>query len=268
MFERWRQRLAWDGTSGRPRSSNAASSFHLTWLVADPGPDRWWTAVEATLEVLVPPPVPALWFWALQASFVDRGREGGAGHLGLQWHPDHPGSTAVNWGGYDAAGQELDGSAATLPSALHNPNTRDLAWSAGVPYRLAIRTNPDETGAAPPGLSAWRGEVTDLVTSRTTVVRDLWGPGTALGAPVVWSEVFARCDDPPSAVRWRDLRLIDQTGQAQEVGRVRVNYQSRAEGGCATTDVSVDELGVVQTTGTERHTALGAVVPVGQSARS
>ena len=143
--------------------------------------------------------MPALYFWALQASFVDRGRDGGAGHLGLQWHPDHPGSTAVNWGGYDATGRELSGSAATLPSALDNPNTRDLAWSPGVAYRLGIRRVTEAESAAggvPDGLVAWRGEVTDLSSGITTVVRDLWAAGSGLAAPVVWSEVFAACDDP------------------------------------------------------------------------
>ncbi len=220
-------------------------------------------AVEATLEVRVAPQVPALSFWALQASFTDRGRDGGAGHLGLQWHPDHPGSTAVNWGGYDATGRELDGSAATLPSALHNPNTRDLAWSAGVAYRLRIRrAGPDEVppGEGPGGRTAWRGEVTDLESGRTTVVRDLWAAGTALRAPVVWAEVFARCDDPPSVVRWHDLALVDEAGGRLPVDRVRVSYQSRVDGGCVTTDVSVDDIGFVQTTGTSRHTPAGAVM--------
>ncbi len=210
------------------------------------------------------PQVPALSFWALQASFTDRGREGGAGHLGLQWHPDHPGSTAVNWGGYDAGGRELSGSAATLPSALHNPNTRDLAWSAGVAYRLAIRrVEPGDQDGSPEGATAWRGTVTDLASGTTTVVRDLWAAGSALAAPVVWSEVFARCDDPSSVVRWHDLRLVDDTGRAASCDRVRVSYQARADGGCVTTDVSTDEVGVVQTTGTPRLTPAGAVLPVG-----
>ncbi len=261
----------WDGTSGRPRSSNAASSFHLTWQVPVAG-GRPWVAAEATLEVLVAPQVPALSFWALQASFTDRGREGGAGHLGLQWHPQHPGSTAVNWGGYDAGGRELSGSAATLPSALGNPNTRDLAWSAGVAYRLAIRRvepgdHPDSlAGPGPPeGATAWRGTVTDLASGATTVVRDLWAAGSALTAPVVWSEVFARCDDPPSVVRWHDLCLVDEDGRSTACDRVRVSYQSRADGGCVTTDVTTDEVGVVQTTGTSRRTPSGAVLAVGGS---
>jgi hypothetical protein len=271
VFERWRQRLAWDGTQGQPRSSNAASSFHLTWLGAEPDPGRSWVAVEATLEVTTPPAVPALYFWALQASFTDRGRDGGAGHLGLQWHPQHPGSTAVNWGGYDPAGRELDGSAAALPSALDNPNTRDLGWSSGVPYRLSIRrAMPDEHPApvAPVGTTAWRGEVTDLASGRVTVVRDLYAIGSGLVAPVMWSEVFARCDDPTAAVRWYDLRLADDAGGQRAVERVRVSYQARADGGCATTDVVVDASGVHQVTGTVRRTRAGAELVVGQPERS
>jgi hypothetical protein len=267
----WWRRERWDGTAGRPRSSNAASSFHLTWDVGAPAPGRAWTSVEATLEVLVPPTVPSLYFWALQASFGDRGRDGGAGHLGLQWHPDHPGSTAVNWGGYDATGRELRGSAATLPSALDNPNTRDLAWAPGVSYRLGIRRAGEVESAAggvPDGLVAWRGEVTDLSSGITTVVRDLWAAGTGLAAPVVWSEVFAACDDPSVVVRWHDLRLTDQDGQVSRPGRVSVSYQARADGGCVTTDVSGDEVGVRQVTGTVRRTPPGAVVAVGQSDRS
>ena len=110
VFERLRRRTRWDGTSGQPPSGNGASSFHLGWAVDPPPPGRAWVAAEAVLEVLVAPGVPALSFWALQVSFHERGRAGGAGHLGLQWHDGHPGSTAVNWGGYGPTGTELDGS--------------------------------------------------------------------------------------------------------------------------------------------------------------
>ncbi|HKX72170.1 MAG TPA: hypothetical protein VJM75_13115 [Acidimicrobiales bacterium] len=42
-----------------------------------------------------------LYFWALQASFIDSAeRHCGGGHVGLQWRRHHPGSRAVNWGGY------------------------------------------------------------------------------------------------------------------------------------------------------------------------
>jgi hypothetical protein len=254
----------WDGSAGVPPSGNGASSFHLSWVL-DPAPPDGWVAVEAVLEVQRVPQVRALSFWALQASFTDRGRHGGAGHLGLQWHPDHPGSTAVNWGGYGADGRELVGSAATLPSATGNVNTRDLAWTEGVAYRLRISAS----GAAPTGdgRTAWRGEVTDLTRGATVVVRDLWAAGTSLDAPVVWSEVFARCDDPTSIVRWSGLRMIAADGASSDARRVRVNYQSLADGGCTTTDSSPDAVGVVQTTGTTRRTPQGAVFDLPDQAR-
>jgi len=259
VFERLRQRLRWDGTSGTPPSGNGASSFHLSWMVDPPATGRSWIAVEAVLEVVVAPSVPALSFWALQASFHDRGRSAGAGHLGLQWHSGHPGSTAVNWGGYRAGGGELDGSTSSLPSAMGNANTRDFAWRASVPYRLRIARSDDP---APGGLVAWRGEVRDMATGVTTVVRDLWAAGDALGDPVVWSEVFARCDDPSAAVCWSGLVLEDDRGGRTAATRVRVNYQGLPEGGCATADSSVGEHGIVQVTGVRRVTPQGAVLPV------
>jgi hypothetical protein len=222
-------------------------------------------AAEAVLEVLEAPAVPALSFWALQASFDDRGRHGGAGHLGLQWHPDHPGSTAVNWGGYGPDGRELTGSGSELPSALGNVNTRDLHWTPGTPYRLRIERADTPTPSQPTGFVAWRGTVTDMTTGTTTVVRDLWAAGTALDAPVMWSEVFARCDDPPARVRWSGLRMVDDGGAATEVERVSVNYQSLGDGGCVTTDSSVDEVGVVQATGAVRTTPQGATLTVPRS---
>ena len=80
------------------------------------------------LEVTTAPQVEALYFWALQVSFTDRGRSGGGAHLGLQWYPAHPGSTAVNWGGYVPDGHELEGTTSALPSATGNVNTRDFPW--------------------------------------------------------------------------------------------------------------------------------------------
>lgn len=163
----------------------------------------WWhpavadaAEISATLEIVEPPTVEHLHFWALQATFVDaRNQPVGTAHLGLQWYTAHPGSTAVNWGGYRPHGQGELGQVTPprLPSATGNPNTRDYRWRPHTPYRLTITA--DGTGA-----------VTDLATNRTTVVRRLDVPGaTRLTDPVVWSEVFARCDDPPSAVRWFDL---------------------------------------------------------------
>jgi hypothetical protein len=219
--------------------------------------------VRAVLEVLAVPEVPALVFWALQASFERAGRHGGAGHLGLQWYPAHPASTAVNWGGYDASGVELTGSASALPSATGNVNTRDFAWSPGVGYELRIArasssTNPSSSTT---GLTAWRGSITDTRDASVVVVRDLFAAGDTLAAPVVWSEVFAGCDEPGGIVRWSDLELVDEGGNEARVTRVAVNYQALADGGCATTDVSVDDRGgAVQATHTARRTRQGQLL--------
>jgi hypothetical protein len=253
------RRARWDGSRGRPRSANGASSLHLGWDVPQASHDDPWVAAEAVLEVQVPPQVLALYFWAMQASFSDRGRHGGAAHLGLQWYPAHPGSTAVNWGGYGADGRELEGSTSALPSATGNPHTRDYEWSPGTPYRLRI-----ERIESPDGSRAWRGSVTDVARGATTFVRDLWAPGYGLSGLVVWSEVFAPCDAPGTAVRWSDLRLTTDSGTTHDVSSVTVNYQSLADGGCATTDTRLDADGVVQVTGTRRSTPLGVRLTLGQ----
>ena len=188
-------------TSGPPTSTNGASSMHVHWP-ARPGT----TELEVTLEVLEPPRTPHLHFWALQATFLGPGgRRIGGAHLGLQWHPHHPGSTAVCWGGYrdDGSGRELDGDPAPLPSATGNPNTRDLTWHPQRPYRLRITAGGD-------------GFVDDVL------VRRLYVEGAVeLAHPVVWSEVFAPCDAPSTAVRWSGVGTP-----------ARLTYQSYADGGC------------------------------------
>jgi hypothetical protein len=220
--------------------------MHLRWDV----PRGEWVGAEAVLEIVEPPRVPSLYFWALQVSFTDRGRAGGGAHLGLQWFPPHPGSTAVNWGGYAPSGLELTGSTSALPSATGNPNTRDFAWQPGTRYRLRVaRTD----GSDP----AWRGEVTDLASHATTHVRDLFAPGTALDAPIVWSEVFADCDAPPVRVRWTDLALLDASGTRHQVGSVVTSYQSVADGGCRSTNSAVAVDGFEQSTNTPRTNGPG-----------
>ena len=111
---------------GYPTSSNRASSMHLRW---DPAPHPL-LEVAVTLEIVVPPVVDELYFWALQVSFFDGGRHIGAAHLGLQWYSQHPGGTAVNWGGYRDGAGELEGEPSMLPSAPGNPNTRDFRVAA------------------------------------------------------------------------------------------------------------------------------------------
>lgn len=241
-------------TTGPPPSANGASSFHLGWVLSGE-----FDTAAVTLEVLEPPTVPRLYFWALQADMAGpSGRAGGA-HLGLQWHPQYPGSTAVNWGGYHPGGGELHGSESVLPSALGNPNTRNLAWSPGRQYRLEIERV--EVDGIPPDWVAWRGSVEDLTGGERVVVRDLYLPGDRIVGITMWSEVFARCDDPSVSVRWSDP--VAGSGAGAVAPRAwSVNYQSHADGGCANTDSSVDAVGAVQTTAVRRATRQGTHLPV------
>lgn len=255
MTRWWRRWTAGGGrTTGRPTSSNAASSFHLRWHGTGDA-----VAASVVLEVLTPPRVPELYFWALQVDLAGPGGPGGGAHLGLQWYPPHPGSTAVNWGGYRHGGGELDGSRSELPSATGNPNTRDLGWLPRRRYRLAVRRLDAVTDAG----TAWRGEVTDLEEGTTVVVRDLYAPADRIAGVVMWSEVFARCDDPTVAVRWSEPTVQHADGAVHHVGSVSVNYQSVARGGCSNTDSSADPVGVVQRSASMRSTPQGAVLAVG-----
>lgn len=224
-------------TTGPPTSSNGASSFHLRWE-APPVP---LLAAEATIEVVEPPLVDQLYFWALQVSF-ERGpaRRGGA-HFGLQHHPAYPAAGAVNWGGYADAGGELAGSESALPSALGNVNTRTYRWEPGRPYRYRIAPAPDQSVGGV--IERWRGSITDLATGEETVVRDLFVEADHLSSPMVWSEVFADCDHPTAAVRWSDLAVTTLGGDRIVVESVRLNYQTHGDGGCANTDTSVDRSG-------------------------
>ncbi len=255
-----RIRAAWahrERTWGEPRSANGASSFHLVWEM----PRIPLSKVEATLEILVPPEVDRLYFWALQTSFgSDRRLQGGA-HLGLQWNPKFPDSTAVNWGGYGTGGggtQLLRGTPSRLPSSRNDLNTRNFDWRFGRRYRLRVAPSPD----TPSEGYAWRGTVTDVEAGEVTVVRDLYTPGSHLLSPMVWSEVFARCEQPSVTVRWSDLRAVTTEGEEIRPQRVRVNYQSRTDGGCDNTTVSVDELGLLQVSSVDRQVPQGAILPV------
>jgi hypothetical protein len=222
--------------TGRPPSPNGASSFHLSWEVPT-GEEL----VEASVSLVVPvlPSVPRLYFWALQVSFFD----GAGAHLGLQWGADPPRRLLhVNWGGYAATGAELSGKASSLPSSFFNANTRDYDWETGRAYRLRICR----------AARGWAGWVDD------TLVRCLDAPGDTLRYPMVWSEVFADCDDPTISARWSDLEVLTRSGQRVPVDSVVARYQSRQEGGCDNTSSSRNGDAFVQTTNTARVTPAGA----------
>ena len=247
----WLDRLLGRGgtsmrVAGEPPSGNGASSFHLWWEV--PFGERL-KEVGATLEVLDPPEIDRLYFWALQVSFIKP--DGGGAHLGLQHHPRFPAQSAANWGGYAPpdVGGLLTGSTSPLPSTPNDVNTRDFLWYPNRPYRLTIGRSPD---AAPSGFHAWRGTIEDLHAEDFTVVRDLYSRGEYLRGPVVWTESFARCDHPSAAVRWSNLHVVGEDDQTIPVTTVSPNYQDRSAGGCDNTDVSVDAGGWIQRTNTSR----------------
>jgi hypothetical protein len=235
--------------AGYPTSPNRASSLHLRWELP-PGVGAV-VAASVVLVVEAAPPVPDLYFWALQASFFDSaGRHYGGGHLGVQWHPQHPGSRAVNWGGYAPDGRILDGSASPLPSATGNPNTRDLWWDPGQSYTLTIERAAE---------GGWVGAVGGVP------VRTLEAGGDRLDALMVWSEVFAPCDAPPLAVRWSGFRATTTQGRVVAPVAVHVNYQRRAEGGCDNSTALADGDTVRQITGTQRLVPQGTRLPIGTS---
>ncbi len=235
---------------GEPGSANGASSFHLHWLL---DLDEPVVEVAAVLEVVVPPAVDRLYFWALQASFRDGRSDRGAAHVGLQWNRNHPRNRAVNWGGYGPGGQVLAGSTSVLPSAPDDPNTRDYPWEPGQRYRLRIAPAPGRRGL-------WLGEVTDLASGRPTVIRHLDAGGDQLASPMVWSEVFARCDHPSVTARWSGLEAVGSSGRRTRPKGLTVSYESGRAGGCDNTTVVADEHGVAQVTNARRTVPAGASI--------
>jgi hypothetical protein len=249
-----------------------ASSFHLVWRL--PAAARAARLVEASavLEVLTPPSVPTVYFWALQVDFVNGRGVWGGGHTGVQWNPRYPGGTAVNWGGYAArelGGAVLEGTISDLPGFADDPHTLAYAWLPSREYRFRVYRSPEISGA-------WRAEVTDVLSGEASVIRDLLPAeaqdrgllrrllsrrgdrsaetlgGGHLVRPIVWSEVFAECDAPSVSVRWSDLRAVDENGAILRPEEIAVSYQSAAEGGCSNTSVAVDSAGILQITNTPR----------------
>lgn len=233
--------------AGRPTSSNGASSMHAFWQV----PAVPLVETSAVFEVLTPPDGPWLYFWALQASFQHGSQPMGAGHFGLQHHPEYPADGALNWGGYHHGGGELPGSTSPLGSAVGNANTSNFQWEPRRKYRYRISRSPDR---------GWRGSIVDLQTGDETVARDLWVDATHLSNPMVWSEVFAPCDGPTVAVAWSDLHGIDADGHRVNAESVRINYQSVGDGGCSNTSVTSRSGTIVQTTNEQRTQPTGKIL--------
>ena len=238
--------------SGEPTSANGASSMHLWWELPYREP---LTEVSATLEILEPPALERLYFWALQVAFARP--DGGAAHLGLQYNRRHPGARAANFGGYapSGVGGLLDGLDSPLPSAPDDPNTRDFDWVPHRQYRLAVKRVDADT---PAGVYAWQGSIEDLHTGQFDVVRVLFSLGQYLRGPVVWTEAFARCEHPSVAAKWSDLVAVGSKRGVMEVTTGSVNYQHRDAGGCDNTNMYVEGDGWVQQTAVERTVPTGA----------
>jgi hypothetical protein len=214
--------------------------------------------VSVTLTIDHEPAHRHLVFWALQVDFAAGWGSAGGAHLGLQWNPRHPGFRAVNWGGYDRQGQVLPGSRSDLVSTPNDPNTRDYPWSPGQPYRLTVRAG-DQPGH-------WTGSVVSMVDGQEQVIRDLLVPADALIRPMVWSEVFARCDDPSVSATWRDPLAHTARGPVGP-SAYRVSYQSEDAGGCSNTDVVPTTDGIRQLTAVDRQIPAGSLVPLGRELR-
>jgi hypothetical protein len=226
-----------------------ASSFHLFWQGV---PDDV-VGAAATVEVLEPPTVDELYFWALQVSFRSGSSQTGGAHIGLQHHPSYPGAGAVNWGGYDdVVGGIIEGTVSELPSALGNANTRTYPWQPRRRYRYEVSRGDS---------GWWQGDITDLETGDMTRVRELNGhDADRLGGLMVWSEVFAPCQAPGVVVRWSDLSYQTRSGLAGAPHGLFVNYQAPASHGCSNTNSYLDAAGVVQATATQRSSSQGEVL--------
>ena len=191
MASVWQRLRSWFPTAGAS-GGGAGGGFHLWWKGVPANEPI--VACSVVLEVVQPPTVAALYFWALQASFLDAtGQSYGAAHTGLQWNPRHPGSRAVNWGGYAQAADVtsiLEGSDSPLPGIPGDRNTRTFAWRDAIPYRFTIH----------------RGTVGGWTTSSTieqamigsfagTPFHQRWKPPPAPppGAPAVGSQDRSRC---------------------------------------------------------------------------
>ncbi len=120
-----------------------------------------------------------------------------------------------------------------------------------------MRIERGELLVPPDRRRCWRATVTDLGSGEETVVRDLFAAGDRLTDVMVWSEVFAPCDAPPVTVRWWDFAVVDDAGRRVGVDSVRVNYQTLRDGGCVTSDSSVEDGKFVQRSGITRATATG-----------
>ena len=224
LVQRWTTAFG-PRVTGFPTSSNRASSFHLRWLGLPP--DDRVVEASATLEIVEPPAVPQLYFWALQASFVDgtpivrcRPSRPAMALSSPRWHCGQLGRVRRR----PAASSTGRCRSCRAPPATRTPGTSAGSRAA----RTACRSVPAR------GTGDWRGSVDGHV------VRELHGGGTGLADMMVWSEVFARCDDRSGRGAMERLHGQDAQPARSRPDRLAVSYQSKLDGGCDNTTVVVD----------------------------
>ncbi len=242
-------------TSGLPSTGNGASSFHARWNFDPKIADI--RRVGVTCRVVRAPTVNRLYFWALQASFYDESTGFGGAHTGLQFNPRFPNNRALNWGGYGANGSELAGTPLTISSTPNDNNTGDYEWQEGASYELVIER----------GSSGWRALCTNTTTGYQVAVRELFAGGSRLDDIVVWTECFARCDDPTASVEWSGFFVEDSNGERIAPNGFVATYESEEHGGCSNTDTQLfidpgsQSLRVVQHTNVPRENKSGLLTP-------
>ena len=162
---------------------------------------------SAVLEVVVPPSVPRLYFWALQASFSD----------GTPTPRRCPPRIAVEHQvpavgrrptGADTprTGRCCRGPSPRCPSTRKDPNTRDYPWIAGHRYRLQDRPQRRDqrrhgrlAGNDHPHRVGRRGQGARSPHQGASTWSGRWcGRRCSPGASI-----------PTTVVRWSDLRAID-----------------------------------------------------------
>ena len=174
-------------------------------------------AASARLIVEAAPPVDELYFWALQASFTDgsgrraRRRPPGPAVARRRTRAPAPPTGAAT----RPAAAILPGSESALPSAHRQRQHPRPGGSRACPTAL-----DDRAGAPAAGLGRARSTAPSCAR--------LAAGGDRLDGLMVWSEVFARCDDPPVAVRWSGFAatVADRRGPLAR-RPCAVNYQAR-----------------------------------------
>ncbi len=247
-FRRWWDRLLGDTFE----ASGPGGGFHLWWQGVPA--DEPLVACSVVLEVLQEPVVDKLYFWALQASFLDAfGVSHGSAHTGLQWNSRHPDRRAVNWGGYAQAADVrsvLDGTDSPLPGIAGDRNTRNYAWREAVPYRFTIHR----------GGVGWAATVTDLVSGSAVTIRELFAGGDRLGGFVMWSELFCRGSDPTTVVRWSQPTAVTASGRVVSPAGLQATFPGGEE--WRRLNVVADDVGVLQVTDARRTAKNMTVLPL------